>query len=192
MNRGIDPLTRPAGGPVEGAGARAPVVSLLVAYARGRVIGKDGRLPWHLPADLRHFKRLTLGHTVVMGRRTYASIGRPLPDRRNVVLSRDPAFHPDGVEVVRSVEELERTLGLDGSRPVEEVFIIGGEQLFRLFLPRAERLYITEIDLDVDGDTFFPAWDSSAFRLIDAREGVVDERNPYPHRFLVYERIDRP
>ncbi|WP_290586453.1 dihydrofolate reductase [Alicyclobacillus sp.] len=169
----------------------------MVACARGGVIGKDGRLPWHLPADLRHFKRLTLGHTVAMGRRTYDSIGRPLPGRRNVVLSRDPAFHPDGVEVVRTVEALERTLGLEGrsgesGSPTDgEVFIIGGEQLFRIFLPRADRLYITEIDLDVTGDTFFPAWDPSAFRLVEAREGVVDERNPYPHRFLVYERIAR-
>lgn len=156
------------------------MLSMIAAYAHHRVIGKGGQVPWNLPADSRYFQQTTLGQIVVMGRKTFESLDEPLPKRRNIVLSRDPAFHPTGAEVVRGQAEV-LALG--------DVWIIGGEYIYRLFLPSADRLYLTEIDLEVEGDTFFPAWDRSAFRLLSQRAGPVDAQNPYPHTYLVYERI---
>jgi dihydrofolate reductase len=158
------------------------MISLVVAYAHGRVIGKDGKIPWRLPNDLRTVKRITTGHTIVMGRATFESIGRPLPNRRNVVLTRQRELTISGVEVVHSVEE---ALALD-----DDLFVLGGENVYREFLPLADRLYITEIDYKTDGDTFFPAWDRDAFRLVSMQEGVLDEKNTLPHTFYVYERKD--
>jgi dihydrofolate reductase len=156
------------------------MISMIAAYAHQRVIGKNGQVPWKLPADSRYFMQTTLGQIVVMGRKTFASLDKALPKRRNIVLSNDPGFHPVGAEVLRSQAEV-LTLG--------EVWIIGGEEVYNLFLPLADRLYLTEIDLEVSGDTFFPAWDRAAFRLLSRREGVVDAQNPYPHTYRVYERI---
>src|SRR5947209_11234361 len=119
------------------------MISIVVAYAQGRVIGKDGKIPWHLPNDLKHFKRITSGHTVVMGRKTLEAIGRPLPHRRNVVLTHSHNLCLPGVEVIHSIQEV-IALG--------NVFIIGGETVYRQFLELAERLYITEIALKLDGD----------------------------------------
>ncbi len=156
------------------------MISLLVAYAHGRVIGKDGKIPWRLPNDLRYVKRVTTGHTVVMGHTTFESIGRPLPNRRNVVLTHNNTLTIPGVEVVHSVEE---ALALDN-----DLFVLGGENVYREFLPLADRLYITEIDYKTDGDTFFPKWDRDAFHLVSMQEGVLDEKNTLPHIFYVYER----
>jgi dihydrofolate reductase len=157
------------------------MISMIAACAHNRVIGKAGRVPWNLPADSRYFQQLTLGQTVVMGRKTFESLDEPLSGRRNIVLSRDPAFHPVGAEVLHTKDEV-LALG--------DVWIIGGEPIYRLFLDIADRLYLTEIDLEVDGDAFFPAWDQAAFRLLSRREGVVDSQNLYPHTYLVYERIE--
>ncbi|MGN7469846.1 dihydrofolate reductase [Brevibacillus sp. SAFN-007a] len=155
------------------------MISLIVAYAKNQVIGKDGDMPWSLPADLKNVKEITTGKTIVMGRKTFESIGRPLPNRRNVVLTRSRDFHPEGVEVVHTKEEV-LALG--------DVIIFGGAEIYRQFLDVVDRLYITEIDLETEGDTFFPAWDRDAFVLVDKREGVVDEKNVHPHTFYVYER----
>lgn len=155
------------------------MISLIVAYAKNQVIGKDGNMPWSLPADLKHVKEVTTGKTIVMGRKTFESIGKPLPNRRNVVLTRSRDFHPEGVDVVHSKEEV-LALG--------DVIIFGGAEIYRQFLDVVDRLYITEIDLETEGDTFFPAWDRDAFVLLDKREGVVDEKNVHPHTFYVYER----
>lgn len=155
------------------------MISLLVAYANGRVIGKDGKMPWYLPNDLQYVKTTTTGQTVVMGRKTFASIGKPLPNRRNVILTRDKAFNAAGVEVVHSKEEV-LALG--------DVFILGGANVYAQFLDEADCLYITKIDLDTEGDTFFPAWDRDAFTLISKVQGVLDERNKHPHTFYIYER----
>ena len=157
-------------------------INMIAAYARHRVIGRDGQVPWSLPADSRYFQQTTLGQTVVMGRKTFESLDEPLAGRRNIVLSRDPAFHPAGAEVLCTKDEV-LALG--------DVWIIGGEQIYRLFLDNADRLYLTEIDLEVAGDTFFPEWDRAAFRLLSRREGMVDARNPYPHAYLVYERREK-
>jgi dihydrofolate reductase len=159
------------------------MISLLVAYAHGRVIGKDGKIPWRLPNDSRYVKRVTTGHTVVMGRTTFESIGRPLPNRRNVVLTRHNTLEIPGVEVVHSVEEV---LALNDG--LDALFVLGGENVYRQFLPLADRLYITEIDYKTEGDTFFPEWDRDAFRLVSRQEGVLDEKNTLPHTFYVYER----
>ncbi|MFD1396685.1 dihydrofolate reductase [Kroppenstedtia eburnea] len=156
------------------------MIRLIVAYAKHRVIGRKGQMPWHLPNDLKHFKETTTGHTIVMGRKTYESIGKPLPRRRNVVLTANRHFQaPKGVEVIHSPREVAQ-LG--------DVFIIGGAQLYEQFLPLADRLYITEIDLETEGDTFFPEWDPQEFRIISQREGVTDPQNPHPHTFYILER----
>ncbi|BAH45364.1 dihydrofolate reductase [Brevibacillus formosus] len=155
------------------------MISLIVAYARNQVIGKDGDMPWHLPADLKNVKELTTGKTIVMGRKTFESIGKPLPNRRNVVLTRSQDFHPEGVDVVHTKEEV---------LAMGDVIIFGGSEIYRQFLDVVDRLYITEIDLETEGDTFFPAWDRDAYTLVDKREGIVDEKNVHPHAFYVYER----
>jgi dihydrofolate reductase len=155
------------------------MISIIVAYAHGRVIGRQGRIPWYLPDDLQHFKRVTSGHTVVMGRKTYQSIGHPLPQRRNIVLTHQHELAGTGLEVVHSKEEVV-ALG--------DIFIIGGASLYSQLLEVAERLYITEVALDVEGDAFFPAWNCADFTLISSQEGVLDEKNVIPHTFLLYER----
>ncbi|NRR21943.1 dihydrofolate reductase [Brevibacillus sp. MS2.2] len=155
------------------------MISLIVAYARNQVIGKDGDMPWHLPADLKNVKELTTGKTIVMGRKTFESIGKPLPNRKNVVLTRSQDFHPEGVDVVHTKEEV---------LAMGDVIIFGGAEIYRQFLDVVDRLYITEIDLETEGDTFFPAWDRDAYSLVDKREGIVDEKNVHPHAFYVYER----
>ncbi|WJQ80206.1 dihydrofolate reductase [Brevibacillus brevis] len=155
------------------------MISLIVAYARNQVIGKDGDMPWNLPADLKNVKELTTGKTIVMGRKTFESIGKPLPNRRNVVLTRSKDFHPEGVDVVHTKEEV---------LAMGDVIIFGGSEIYRQFLDVVDRLYITEIDLETEGDTFFPAWDRDAYTLVDKREGIVDEKNVHPHAFYVYER----
>jgi dihydrofolate reductase len=149
------------------------------------VIGRDNRLPWHLPADLAYFRQLTTGHTVVMGRKTFESIGKPLKNRRNVVVTRNPAFRADGCTVVHSLAEAWRAAG-DG-----DVFVIGGAELFREALPAADRLYVTRIHHAFEGDVYFPEFPADEWRLVSRRPGVKDERNPYDHEFLVYERAKK-
>jgi dihydrofolate reductase len=156
------------------------VICLIAAYAKHRVIGLNGQMPWHLPNELKYFKETTTGHTVVMGRKTYESIGKPLPRRRNVILTKNRHFQaPEGVKIVHSLREVQQ-LG--------DVFIIGGAQLYEQFLPLADRLYITKIDLETEGDTFFPDWNPEDFRIIAEREGVTDPQNPHPHTFYILER----
>jgi dihydrofolate reductase len=155
------------------------MINIIVVYANGRVIGKDGKIPWHLPDDLQHFKHITSGHIVVMGRKTFEAIGRPLPQRRNIVLTSSTTLALPGVEVVHHKDDV-LALG--------DVFIIGGESVYRQFLEVAERLYITEIALEMDGDAFFPAWDRQSFTLISAQPGILDEQNTLPHTFYTYER----
>lgn len=131
---------------------------LIAAVARNGIIGKGGVMPWHLGADLQHFKRLTMGHAMLMGRRTWESLGRPLPGRRSIVISRDPQWHADGVEHAISLQA-----ALDLVAGDTQAFVIGGAQLYAQALPLADELRLTEIDHDFDGDTLFPAWDRSAF-----------------------------
>jgi len=160
-------------------------VSLIAAVARNGTIGRAGGLPWRLPDDLRRFRRLTTGHHVIMGRRTHASIGRALPDRTNVVVSRNPAYRADGCVVVPSLEA-----ALDAARAAgeEEAFVIGGAEVYAAALPRADRVYLTEVEADVDGDVAFPELEASEW-LESAREPHrSDERHAHDFTFRVLDR----
>jgi dihydrofolate reductase len=158
-------------------------LSIIVAFARGGVIGHNGQLPWRLSADLKRFRRLTTGHTIIMGRKTYDSIGRPLPDRRSIVITRNPDFAAPGVTAVKSLDE-----AIALARDEDEAFVIGGAQIYAEALPRAARLYVTLVDADVPGDVFFPPIDYGVWRLVERSDHSADERNQFAHRFLRYER----
>lgn len=160
------------------------ILSLIAAVAENGVIGRGNRLPWRLPEDLKRFKALTWGHTLLLGRRTFESIGRPLPGRRSVVLSGDPAWTPPpGVDRARDLEE---ALALCAEE--DEVFAAGGEAVYRAALPRAARFYLTRVHADVDGDRRFPPWDPSEWTLVEEEAHPADDRHPYPFTFLTYRR----
>ncbi len=158
------------------------IISMIAAMAKDRVIGKDNDMPWHLPADFAWFKRCTLGKPVVMGRKTYESIGRPLPGRQNIVISRDASLSIEGVITVTSIDE---ALAIAGN--VEEVMIIGGGSIYQACLPKADRLYVTHIDADLDGDTQFPEW-GSEYQESYSESYLADEKNAYDMRFVVLEK----
>jgi dihydrofolate reductase len=160
-------------------------VSLIAAVARNGVIGRDNGLPWRLPTDLARFQRLTWGHHVVMGHRTFSSDEGRLPGRITVVLSRDPAFRPWGVSVARSLDD---ALDLTRRAGEDEVFIAGGTEVYRQGLAVADRLYLTEVHAEVHGDTFFPDIDLESWQLVDREDHPADERNEHPFSFLTYER----
>ena len=158
------------------------MIRLMVAMDENRVIGKDGEMPWHLPNDLKYFKRVTEGHAILMGRKTFDSIGRPLPKRRNIVVTRDESFTAEGVETVHDLDHaLEQLRHEDG-------FVIGGAEIFARALPKADKLYITQIHERFEGDTYFPSFLLEEWHLISKEEGQQDEKNAYAHSFLVYER----
>jgi len=160
------------------------VVSLIAAVSDNGVIGRDGGLPWHLPADLARFKRLTTGHHMVMGRRTWESIGcRPLPGRPTIVVTRSQTYSADLARVAHSLEEaLELAAGAD------EVFIAGGEAIYRIGLQLADRIHLTRIHAEFEGDTFFPDFDEREWSLVLEDPHAPDAKNAYPYTFLVYER----
>ncbi len=143
------------------------MLALVVAVARNGVIGMGGTLPWRIPEDLRHFRRVTVGHAIIMGRKTWDSIGKPLPERRNIVVTRNPELKLAGAEVVPS---LEAALSLAHERD-EEPRIIGGAELYRLALPQTTRIFLTEVDREVEGDTFFPALNRAEWHEIERRPG---------------------
>ena len=161
-------------------------ISMIAAMAHDRVIGKDNQMPWHLPADLAHFKQVTLGKPVLMGRKTFESIGRPLPGRRNLVISRNPDYRADGVEVVDSVEAALALLASAGN--VDELMVIGGGHLYGQLLPRADSLYLTRIDLAVAGDTRFPAFEEDEWHCVEREPHEPDEKNPHPYCFETWQR----
>ena len=156
---------------------------MIVAVAGNGVIGRDGELPWHLPADLQHFKRITLGKPVVMGRKTWESIGRPLPGRHNVVITRAKGYAAEGASVVESPEA---ALELLGEEP--EVMIIGGGTIYEAFLERADRIYLTEVDTTVDGDARFPTLDPAEWREVSREAHAADERHAFA---CTFKQLDR-
>jgi dihydrofolate reductase len=156
-------------------------LTLIVATDRSNGIGIDNKLPWHLPEDLAHFKRTTSGHAIIMGRKTFASIGRPLPNRRNIVITRNPEWKHDGVEAVTSVDAALALLG------DEEAFVIGGAQIYAETLPRASRLVVTEIDQSFDCDAFFPPIDPALWKET-AREQYHSDKNGFGYAFVTYQR----
>ncbi|MCS6771433.1 MAG: dihydrofolate reductase [Kiritimatiellae bacterium] len=159
-----------------------PRVSIVAAVAENGVIGREGRLPWRLPAELRRFRALTMGHPVIMGRRTWESLGRPLAGRRNIVISRTPGFQVSGAEIVPSLEA-----ALNLARDADEVFVIGGARLFAEALPRADRLYLTVVHTRPDGDVFFPSWDPAEWIEISRETYPADRENPIGFTACVYE-----
>jgi len=162
------------------------VISLIAAVTDNGVIGRGGGMPWHLPADLAHFKRTTQGKPIVMGRKTFEAIGRPLPGRRNIVVSRRSGFAPAGVETAGSLAD---ALALAGD--AEEVMVIGGGELYREALPLARRLYLTRIHAAIEGDTRFPELDPADWRETGREERPADERNDHALSFVTLERRDR-
>jgi dihydrofolate reductase len=159
-------------------------LSVIAAVARNGVMGRENRLPWRLPADLKRFKELTWGHSVIMGRRTWESIGTPLPGRRFVVVSSRAGPGPEGVLTVRSLEA-----ALDACAGEDEVFVIGGARLFAEALPRAHRLYLTRVEAEPAGDTFFPPLEVAAWRLVEETRREADDRNPHALVSQLYERV---
>ncbi|GAK23072.1 LOW QUALITY PROTEIN: dihydrofolate reductase [Vibrio sp. JCM 19052] len=158
------------------------IISMIAAMADNRIIGKDNQMPWHLPADFAWFKRCTIGKPVVMGRKTYESIGRPLPGRLNIVISRDASLSIEGVTTVTSIEQ-----ALEIAGEVEEVMIIGGGAIYAACYPMANKLYVTHIEAEIDGDTQFPDW-GSEFKETYSEAYQADEKNAYNMRFTVLEK----
>ena len=158
-------------------------VSLIVAMAKNRVIGKNNTLPWHLPADLKHFKVLTMGHHIVMGRKTYESIGKPLPGRTSVVVTRNADYAPPGVIVESSLEGAISACGNDA-----EIFVIGGAELYRQAIKFADRIYLTEIDANIQGDAHFTEFDRKLWQETERVSHAPDDKNLYPYHFVVYDR----
>jgi dihydrofolate reductase len=159
-------------------------VSLIAALARNRVIGRDGDLPWRLPADLKHFKTLTTGHPVIMGRRTFDSIGRPLPNRTTIVITRDTSFRRDGIVVVHGLDA-----ALDAAANAERVFVAGGAEIYVLAMPVADRMDLTVVHADVEGDTRFPEVDPAAWSLAEDERHPRDDRHDYEYSFRTYLRV---
>lgn len=164
-----------------------PRVSLIVAMAQNGVIGRGNALPWRLPQDLRRFKSFTLGKPILMGRKTFDSIGRPLPERLNLVLTRDRCWFASGVTVVHSVEQALCQAG--GS---DELVAIGGAEIYRLVMPFARRIYLTHVHADVPGDTFFPDFDPTQWDDVECSLQPADEEHAYPFTFMTLERRNSP
>lgn len=164
------------------------MISMIYAMDERGGIGIDNKIPWRLPEDMAFFRRTTTGHTVLMGRKTFESVGgKPLPKRRNVVLTRNRGFQAEGCEVVHTVEDALARYGDSGTD--EELFIIGGAEVYALFMPYADRLCVTEISHQFEADAFMPKVDLSQWREASRVTGVKDEKNPYDYEFVTYERI---
>ena len=164
-------------------------LALIAAMAQNRVVGIDNKLPWHLPEDLKYFKRITTGKAVIMGRKTYESIGRPLPNRTNIVITRSTEFSAPGIEVVNSLDaaiELAENVSLINA--VDEVMVIGGAQIYEAALPQADRLYLTHVHANVEGDAYFPDVDMSQWKELGREDYDASETNPYDYSFVVYDK----
>ncbi|MCU0448078.1 MAG: dihydrofolate reductase [Microscillaceae bacterium] len=163
-------------------------IALIVAVAQNGVIGGDNRLLWHLPDDLKNFKRLTTGKTVVMGRKTYESIGKPLPNRQNVILSKQPDYQPFGTVVLPGMPELEIYCQKE-LLPDEELFVIGGGEIYALFLPLASKIYLTQVHTQVAGDTYFPALSPEDWQIIEQTNYQANEKNDFDFSIIEMVRV---
>ena len=160
------------------------MISIIAALAENRVIGVNNTLPWRLPNDLKHFRRLTTGHAIILGRKNYESIGKPLPERTNIIITRNRDFRADGCLIAHSLDE---ALALAKNDP--EIFVIGGAEIYRAALARTNRLYLTRVHATIAGDTYFPEFDETEWREISRERHERDERHAYAYSFVVLERI---
>ncbi|MBT9567707.1 MAG: dihydrofolate reductase [Thiobacillus sp.] len=176
-------MTKSEAGSLKVQGRSAPRISIIAALARNRVIGVENRLPWRLPEDLAHFKALTLGHPILMGRRTFESLGRPLPGRTNIVITRNPDYRSEDCLVAESIPA-----ALALCTKTDELFFIGGADLYAQVIPLADRLYLTEVEIEAQGDAWFPDYDRSAFREISRESHTGEKGDALDFDFVVYER----
>ena len=160
--------------------------SIVVAKAKNNIIGKDNKLVWHLPADLKHFKELTTGHKIIMGRKTFESLGRVLPNRKHIIFSQNPDFKvkDENVEVVHSLLQIQELI--EGE---EEAFVIGGAMIYNFLMPYVKKMYVTQIDQEFEGDAFFPVISENTWKEISKEKGIKDEENNLDYEFITYERI---
>ncbi len=163
---------------------KSPLLSIIVAAAENNAIGKDNQLLWHLPNDLNFFKRTTTGHSLIMGRKTLESFGRPLPNRRNIIITRQSDYQCNGAEVVHSLEE---ALALCQGEQI--VFIGGGSEIYRQALPLVDQVLLTRVHAVLEGDSFFPELDMNEWQLVSSEPHPADERHAYAYTFMVYERV---
>ena len=161
------------------------MLSIIVAKAKNNIIGKENKLIWHLPEDLKHFKELTIGHTIIMGRKTFESLGRILPNRKHVVFSQNPDFKVDdeNVEIVHSMLQIQEYIETE-----EENFVIGGAMIYNLLMPYVTKMYVTQINKDFEGDTFFPKIDENVWKEVSREKGLKNEENNLDYEFIIYER----
>ena len=161
------------------------MLSIIVAKAKNNIIGKENKLIWHLPEDLKHFKELTTGHTIIMGRKTFESLGRALPNRKHVVFSQNPDFKVDdeNVEIVHSMLQIQEYIENE-----EENFVIGGAMIYNLLMPYVTKLYVTQINKDFEGDTFFPKIDENVWKEVSREKGLKNEENNLDYEFIIYKR----
>lgn len=161
------------------------MLSIIVAVAENNVIGKDNKLIWHLPADLKRFKEITTGHTIIMGRKTFESLGRVLPNRKHVILCNDMEMNveDENVEVLEDISMLDKYI-----QDTKEHFIIGGATIYKLLMPKANKIYLTLIHEKFDGDVYFPEISDDEWKIVDRTAGITDEKNPYNYEFITYVR----
>jgi dihydrofolate reductase len=158
-------------------------IHLIAAMDKNRVIGNENDIPWRIPNDWRFVNKITKGYTIVLGRKNFESIGKVLPDRRNIILSRDKALHIEGCEMAHSIKEV-----FDQCQNEEKIFIFGGEQIYKLFMPYVKRMYLTKIHHEFEGDTYFPDIDFGEWKEVSVEKGITDSNNPYSYFFHIYER----
>jgi dihydrofolate reductase len=161
-------------------------LSLIVAAGTNNVIGKDGKMPWHLPNDLKYFKNTTWAMPVIMGRKTFESMGKPLSGRKNIIITRQRGYHPEGAVAVQNLKD---ALFVAKETDVKEVFVIGGGEIYKMVWEKANRIYLTRVKMEMEGDTYFPAIDPKEWRMVSKKDVDADERNAYPHSFQLWERI---
>ena len=164
------------------------MLSIIVAKAKNNIIGKDNKLLWHLPDDLKRFKELTIGHNIIMGRKTFESLGEILPNRKHIVFTQNPDFkiNDENVQVVHSMLEIQEYIEKD-----EENFVIGGAMIYNLLMPYVTKMYVTEIEKDFQGDAFFPRIDTQVWKEVSRENGMKDENNDFDYDYVVYERIKK-
>ena len=164
------------------------MLSIIVAKAKNNIIGKDNSLIWHLPEDLKRFKELTTGHTIIMGRKTFESLGRVLPNRKHIVFSQNPDFkvNDENVEIVHSMLQIQQYIESE-----EETFVIGGAMIYNLLMPHVTKMYVTQINQDFEGDAFFPRIDAEKWEIVNQEKGLQDENNKLDYEYITYRKINK-